>query len=161
VTIEIVEAGVERLDELEPLWHALVQHHAAVAVGLGEPRERADIWERRRRLYEELLAKDGTYALIAERDGAPVGYAMVSLSRPSMTWPIDRAANLETIAVLPEARGAGIGTRLVDAVKERMRAAGVTHLGLGVVATNDAAIRFYRRHGFEPAFVEMIARIRD
>jgi ribosomal protein S18 acetylase RimI-like enzyme len=159
VTIEIVEAGAERLDDLEPLWHALVQHHAAVAVGLGEPRDRADSWERRRRLYEDLLAKDGTYALIAERDGAPVGYAMVSLSRPSMTWAIERTANLETIVVLPEARGASVGTRLIDAVKERMRAAGVTHLGLGVVATNDDAIRFYRRHGFQPAFVEMIARI--
>jgi hypothetical protein len=34
----------------------------------------------------------------------------------------------------------------------------VTHLGLGVVAGNEDAIRFYRRHGFEPAFIEMIAR---
>jgi ribosomal protein S18 acetylase RimI-like enzyme len=159
VTIEIVEAGAERLDDLEPLWHALVQHHGAVADGLGEPRERADTWARRRRLYQELLAKDGTYALIAERDGAPIGYAMVSLSRPSMTWTIDHSANLETLAVLPEARGAGVGTQLVEAVKDRMRAAGVTHLALGVVATNDAAIRFYRRHGFQPAFLEMLARL--
>jgi ribosomal protein S18 acetylase RimI-like enzyme len=159
VTIEIVEAGADRIEELEPLWHALVQHHAVVAVGLGEPRERADAWARRRVHYEELLAKPGAFALIAERDGVPVGYAMVEPDRPSQSWQIDAAATLETLVVLPEARGAGIGTRLLEAVKERVRAAGVTHLGLGVVAANENAIRFYRRHGFEPAFVDMVTRL--
>jgi ribosomal protein S18 acetylase RimI-like enzyme len=44
-------------------------------------------------------------------------------------------------------------------VLERVREAGATHLGLTAVATNDGALRFYRRHGFAPAFVEMVARL--
>ena len=157
--IEIVEAGRERLDDIEPLWHALVVHQGPLLPALGPVRERADSWGRRRAHYEALLAKQGAFALIAERDGRAVGYVTVEPSSPSQTWQLDRAATVETLLVLPEARGEGVGSRLLDTVRERVHAAGFTHLGLGVVATNEGALRFYRRHGFEPAFVEMISRI--
>jgi ribosomal protein S18 acetylase RimI-like enzyme len=157
--IEIVEAGPDRIDELEPLWHELVLHHSRVMRALGPTRERTDAWTRRRRHYEQLLAKPGAFALIAERDGVPVAYAMVEPATPSQSWRIDASATLETLVVAPDARGEGIGTALIEQVRERVRAAGVTHLGLGVVATNEEAIRFYRRHGFEPVFVDMISRI--
>jgi GNAT superfamily N-acetyltransferase len=159
--IEIVEAGRERLDDIEPLWHALVEHQGPLLPALGPARERADAWARRRAHYEALLAKEGAFVLIAERDGRPVGYVTVEPSSPSQTWQLDAAATIETLLVLPEERGAGIGSRLLEAVRERVRAAGATHLGLGVVATNEGALRFYRRHGFAPAFVEMIAALQD
>jgi len=75
--IEIVKAGAERIDDLEPLWHELVLHQRAMLPVLGPVRERADTWERRRRHYAELLAKPGAFALLAVRAGALVGYAMV------------------------------------------------------------------------------------
>jgi GNAT superfamily N-acetyltransferase len=52
----------------------------------------------------------------------------------------------------------GIGSALLDRAREEARAAGCTHWGLSVVAGNQAAIRFYRRHGFEVAFLEMLGR---
>ena len=83
---------------------------------------------------------------------------MVAPGAPSQTWAVEAAATLETIVLLPEARGKGLGTALMDRVREEVREAGGTRLGLSVVAANEAAISFYRRHGFEPAFIEMIAR---
>jgi len=154
----IVKAGLGRLDDLEPLWEALRQHHHAVMPSLGPLREPADSWGRRRAHYEKELADPRAYLLLAELDGRVVGYAMVLGGSPSQTWAIESTATLETIVLLPEARGRGVGSQLVERVKEEARADGVTHLGLGVVAGNEDAIRFYRRHGFEPAFVEMIAR---
>jgi len=155
----ISRAGPERLDDLEPLWHALAVHHGSVTPELAPLRERADSWARRRAHYEERLAQPGAFLLIAEADdGSPVGYAMVSTGAASQTWAIEAAATLETIVLLPEARGKGLGTALIARVREEVRAAGVTHLLLSVVADNAAAIRFYRRHGFESAFIEMIAR---
>jgi ribosomal protein S18 acetylase RimI-like enzyme len=157
--IEIVEAGAERIDDVEPLWRALLEHQAPLLPDLGKSRLPEESWRRRRAHYEQLLSQPGAFVLIAERDGRPVGYAMVELSRPSQSWEIDHAANLETLSVLPEERAAGVGTALMERVRERLREAGVTHLGASVVDTNERALRFYRRHGFEPAFVEMIARL--
>jgi ribosomal protein S18 acetylase RimI-like enzyme len=158
VSARLEKAGVERLDDLEPLWEALRRHHHAVMPSLGPLRERGDSWGRRRAHYENELADPRAYLLLAELDGRPVGYAMVLGGSASQTWAIDSTATLETIVLLPEARGRGVGSQLVERVKEEARAKGVTHLALGVVAGNEDAIRFYRRHGFEPAFVEMIAR---
>jgi ribosomal protein S18 acetylase RimI-like enzyme len=158
--IELVRAGPERIADLEPLWAALGEHHAAVApAAFGPAREHADSWARRRAFYEKALADPGAFAILALRDGRAVGYAVVTPSRPSYTWQLNTAATLETLAVLPAERGNGVGTALIERVREELRAAGVTRLALGVLATNEAAIRFYRRHGFEDAFLEMMARI--
>jgi ribosomal protein S18 acetylase RimI-like enzyme len=50
--------------------------------------------------------------------------------------------------VAPDARGAGIGRALVDAVVEWTRARGCTRLVLSVTETNEGARRFYERCGF-------------
>jgi GNAT superfamily N-acetyltransferase len=71
---------------------------------------------------------------VAERDGRPVGVAL---------WRPDDASTELTYLWAFEA-GAGIGTRLVDAMFERV----VTPIW--VVTTNDNvdALRFYQRLGF-------------
>ena len=51
------------------------------------------------------------------------------------------------IAVEPHRIGAGIGTRLLDALEDAYRAAGVDQLGLSVNLTNPA-MRLYERVGY-------------
>lgn len=57
-------------------------------------------------------------------------------------------AELLTIAVRPEARGQGIGGRLLRETLARAAARGAGRLILEVAADNDAALRLYRREGF-------------
>ncbi|MET7702150.1 MULTISPECIES: bifunctional helix-turn-helix transcriptional regulator/GNAT family N-acetyltransferase [unclassified Streptomyces] len=79
---------------------------------------------------------------IAELDGRPVGCVMcVRDEAPG-------AARLRLLLVEPDARGLGVGDRLVDAVIEFARGVGYREL---VLWTNDvlaAARRIYQRHGF-------------
>lgn len=51
--------------------------------------------------------------------------------------------------VEPDARGGGVGTKVVDAVKAWARANGVRELQLQVTQENKAAARLYERCGFE------------
>jgi ribosomal-protein-alanine N-acetyltransferase len=57
-------------------------------------------------------------------------------------------AEILNLAVLPEARRQGIGSRLLVQVLEEARQAGARRVWLEVRASNAAAIRFYERHGF-------------
>lgn len=84
---------------------------------------------------------------------------MVESASPSQMWRLDAAATLETLVVVPAARGEGVGTALLERVRAETRAIGATHLGAGAVTANEGAIRFDRRHGFEPMFTELIVRI--
>ena len=51
--------------------------------------------------------------------------------------------------VRPDARGHGVGLRLLQALVAQARGRGATVLQLGVIEGNDAALSLYRRAGFE------------
>lgn len=80
--------------------------------------------------------------------GRPVGIASGSPYRPPSTQ-----VGLFGMWVAPEARGQGLGGRLVDAVIAWAWAAGHRRLHLDVGDANEAAIRLYASRGFEPTGV--------
>ena len=152
MSVAIVRAGAERVDELEPLWLALHHHHREVAA---QPvvADDAASWARRRAWYLEMLAGGEDVLLIAERDGRPVGYGFLHLHHgPDDTWPVDgRWGELVSLSVAFEERGAGVGTKLLDAVDAELEARGVRDLQVAVMAGNAEALRLYQRRGLRPA----------
>jgi GNAT superfamily N-acetyltransferase len=163
--MRIVRAGRERIDDLQPLWESLHDHHATIAphlADLGPVRAAADSWAVRRALYEEWLAEPGAFALLAETDGPPVGYAVVHMRGPEETWATgERIGVLETLAVLPGERGRGIGSALFERVYEELRGVGVRELEVAVIARNAEALRFYERQGLLPFTVSYLGRLPD
>jgi ribosomal protein S18 acetylase RimI-like enzyme len=161
--LEIVRAGEERKDDLRPLWESLSQHHAEVApqlTAVGERRAPEDSWAVRRALYKGLFAEPDTFVLIAEHRSSPVGYALVHLRGPEETWASgDRVAELETLTVLPDSRGRGIGTALLEAVFSELRALGVRQWAVGSIASNADAIRFYEGFDVIPFMVAFIGNV--
>ena len=76
-----------------------------------------------------------------------------SLVRGSLLAAIDRRVEpgvllMDGICVAPEARGRGVGTRLLEAVVEHARAAGLGQVRLDVVDANPRARALYERCGF-------------
>jgi ribosomal protein S18 acetylase RimI-like enzyme len=161
--MEIVRAGAERIDDLEPLWASLNLHHVEISPelrALGEVRTREASWRVRRALYEEWLANDDAFVLVAQDDGRPVGYALVDFRGPEEAWATgERIAELQTLAVLPEHRGQGIGTQLVEAAFARLRALGVTEIEVATLANNAGAQRFYERLGLLRFAVTFLGKV--
>jgi ribosomal protein S18 acetylase RimI-like enzyme len=159
----ITVAGRESVDRLEELWVSLSRHHAAVAPELegvfGPVRPEGDSWAERRALYEEWLAEPDGFALIAESDARPVGYAVVSARAPEETWSSGRVAELQTLAVLPEHRGHGIGTKLVERMHEELVRRDIGHFTVAVIASNTDAVRFYERLGLTPFLTTYAGRV--
>jgi GNAT superfamily N-acetyltransferase len=59
-----------------------------------------------------------------------------------------RVAILDDFVVLPERRGQGVGTALLQAARELAEAEGCSRITLQTDADNGAAMRLYRRHGY-------------
>ena len=162
VDVHIRRAGAEALDDLRPLWLELHHHHQAVGgPALGPYVDDEASWAARRALYGEFFAGGG-FAALAERDGALIGYALVAIKTSAETELDDtwvsspRVAEIETMSVLPEARGAGVGTALLDFVDAELAAAGIDDVLIAAFVTNLDAIRLYERRGFRPASLHMI-----
>ena len=162
VDVTIRRAGAEALDRLRPLWLELHHHHQHVGgAALGPYVGDKASWAARRELYREFFAGGG-FAALAERDGELIGYAMVAIKTSAETELDDtwvsapRVAVIETMSVLPAARGAGVGTALLDFVDAELAAEGIDDVLIAAFVTNVDAIRLYERRGFRPASLYMI-----
>lgn len=59
-----------------------------------------------------------------------------------------RVALLEDMVVLPQFRGAGVGSKLLQAAIARARVSGCKRITLLTDGDNEAAQKFYSKHGF-------------
>jgi len=160
--IRIVRGKSERIDDLQQLWESLSEHHAAVAPHLQElGATRAESWPIRRELYRDWLTHAGAFVLVAEERERPVGYALVHIRGPEETWDTGPIAELETLAVLPEHRGRGVGAALLARMHEELRNDGVAHWGVAVISTNADAVRFYERQDLVPFTNSYLGRVPD
>ena len=156
---QIRRGGPEDLPLLEPLWVAVHHRHAESMPELGPYVDDATTWAVRSALYAELLAKPETVLLLASAGDALVGYGLAHVMPLEETWVADtwvtgpRIGEIESLAVLPEHRGQGVGTELLDRLERELRAQGVTDLVLGLLPGNDAAARLYARRGYRPTWL--------
>jgi GNAT superfamily N-acetyltransferase len=149
-------AGVGDLDAVEPLWNALQAHHSSVLPKLGSrtpARPLVDSWHRRRAKYEAWLDSESSFFLIAEEEGRAIGYAFVTVGSPYAGWATGPLASLETLSVLPEARGGGVGSELLGATWRLLAERGVTEMAITAALSNVDSHRFYERNGFKQSFV--------
>lgn len=108
-----VRAGtIDDVERLEPLWHALRDHHVTLPEML-PPRTRDESWAVRKRT---------------------------------------------SLSVLESERGSGVGQALTEAAAKVARDAGAEALFVGVAHSNEGAIRFYEREGFESFYVLLVRR---
>ena len=117
-------------------------------------------------LYVKAWGRPGDTAVIAIDKGFPVGaawYRLFGRDRPGYGFVDEQTPEL-AIAVVPSARGQGVGTALLEALLREARAAGYPAISLSVDRTNAGAIELYERHGFERVAededsVTMLARL--
>jgi ribosomal protein S18 acetylase RimI-like enzyme len=98
----------------------------------------------------------GHAVLVAEVDGAVVGFVTVS---PSRHWSGERDASIGELVVAPEAEGRGVGSALVEAAISYARESGEGRISVSTGAANERARQLYARLGFEPEDVSLSRRL--
>lgn len=163
--VRLRRLSVDDVDLLMPLWAEMHRHHLSVTEHMHSvalPLRIDQAWANRRPLYVDWLSSSDAVALLAERGGRAVGYAMARVVHdPPRSWSIGpHVGILETLSVVPAERGNGLGSQLLAAVKGELAVLGAKQFRLNVVSTNEDAIRFYQRHGMQP-FVTMMVGLVD
>jgi ribosomal protein S18 acetylase RimI-like enzyme len=94
--------------------------------------------------WHRLLGRPDVIVLLAERDGAAIGY--VSAVRRLHPWTGGDVLSLDDLYVRPGHRDAGAGRQLMAALA-RLAAPEQLLIHWGMEADNEGAQRFYRRLG--------------
>jgi ribosomal protein S18 acetylase RimI-like enzyme len=84
---------------------------------------------------------DCSLSRVVEHDGRDLGAALIA----RRGW----TSRLAAMAVIPEARGNGVGGWLVDSLLQEAEARGDRAMGLEVIEGNDPAIGLYESRGFK------------
>jgi ribosomal protein S18 acetylase RimI-like enzyme len=94
-----------------------------------------------RRSLRRFVTSPTADLLVAEAEEI-LGYTLAISRKDS------QATRLYSLAVLPGMVGRGVGSRLLRAAEAAASRRGAERLQLEVRADNDAAVRFYERHGY-------------
>jgi ribosomal protein S18 acetylase RimI-like enzyme len=119
-------------------------------------------------LYVKGWGRAGDAGVVALVDGFPVGaawYRLFRAARPGYGFVDEQTPEL-AIAVVPSARGKGVGSALLAALLASGRAEGHASVSLSVDKHNHGAIELYAQHGFESLHehgdsLTMVARLGD
>jgi ribosomal protein S18 acetylase RimI-like enzyme len=158
-TPELRVATAADLHLVEPLWIAVHHRHTESMPELAPFVSDDESWAVRKELYEELLAKPDTLLLLAFDGAAAIGYGLAHVMELEDSWIPDtwqtgrRIGEVESLSVLPQYRGSGLGTVLLDRLEAHLRDRGARDLILGVLPGNDDAIRLYQRRGYRPTWL--------
>ena len=98
--------------------------------------------------FENLIKNEEIY--IAKVDKEIVGYIIFNIKEkenPSMRYR--KQLNIDAICVDERYRGKGIGTKILESIKEIAKTKGCTDLYLTVNQENENAIRVYEKFGFK------------
>lgn len=149
MTVELPDRS--ELDDIADLWVDLAEGQRAYGSHL--------LAETNRSAVRDALARSLVTGglLVARVDGELAGFVMFGPESQRYEQDVQRGF-VDNIYVAPDHRGEGVGSDLLAAAESKLREAGVDTLSLEVMADNERARRFYRRHGYEPHRVELEKR---
>ena len=150
--IAIEKLKPESIEDIAPLWKALLDHVAALP-GVQVPvRPSDESWPLERKVMLEALKSDA-FVLVARREGKAIGYLFTIVEGPDPVWYTgDSHAQLGHLSVAGPERGNGVGSALLDAMDEELARRGVEDVVIGVDTGNDVAASLYESRGYRPDF---------
>ena len=103
---------------------------------------------------DNILGGDCVNVVAVVPDGRCIGHATLVPDVPASRRDVDAEAYELAIFVLAAYQGAGIGTRLIEALLGAGQEAGIEKVWLTVERWNHPAVALYRKVGFEAASTE-------
>jgi ribosomal protein S18 acetylase RimI-like enzyme len=146
--VRIEPATRDRADTLADLWVQLADEQQDYGSHLLPDGNRAAV----RDIILRHVVTDRLYVAVV--DDAVVGFVTFDVETGYFEQDVTRGV-IEHLYVDPDYRDVGIGSELIERAERALLDRSVDVVSLEVMADNDAARRFYRRHGYRPHRTEM------
>lgn len=146
------------LEDAVALWRQLQAEHEALDARHRPSDSAAERWSNDFRVWTK---SDAHRVFVADAGGKLVGLVTAHPYWPSPMYEQELEVYVTELVVAPEARGEGIGARLVEAVRGWAREQGVTQIRAGVLSRNERGRAFWQREGAEDFFTTVTLPAND
>ncbi|WP_372911180.1 GNAT family N-acetyltransferase [Salinigranum sp.] len=152
----IEPAALGDVDALVELWVRLARGQRAYGSHLRADENRTPV---RESLAQHVVGDGVVVARAADDSDGPtveglVGFVMFGLEGGDYEQVVTRGV-VHNLFVVPERRGEGVGSALLERAEEDLSAFGADVVSLEAMAANADARRFYERHGYRTHRVEL------
>jgi ribosomal protein S18 acetylase RimI-like enzyme len=107
------------------------------------------------RWFAREMGRKGAIVLVAEQDGAVIGYGYATIEGRDWASLLDDHGALHDVLVDASARRSGAGKALVLALCKELEALGARRIVLKTMVQNEAAQRLFAACGFRSTMLEM------
>ena len=145
--MEITRPTIDDVESILECWLALAAEQTAHG-------SRLHVADNREVVADEIAKHVVSQGLLVAVDPEPVGFVMYERQAGRYSQR-ESVGSVTALYVQPAARGESIGSQLLAAAEADLADRGVDTVSLEVLADNEAARRFYRRHGYEPHRLEL------
>jgi ribosomal protein S18 acetylase RimI-like enzyme len=142
--IHYIKTDQQGLEIVKPLWERLRNHHASVSRYFSEQIMKNTFEERSSNILKK--AEQGIINIIVAKDEETdefIGYCIGTISKANQ-------GEVDSIYLLDQYRGNGIGDVLMTRTLEWFREQGVEDIGISVLYGNESVLQFYEKYGFYP-----------
>lgn len=145
--MEVNVAETDDVDQLVDLWVSLAEGQREHGSHLLSEANSV-------RIRESIVRHVVSDSLLIADTGEVAGFVMFSAESGGYEQDCTRGV-IENLYVRPPYRDGGIGAALLETAEELLHADGADAVALEVMAANEDARRFYRRHGYRPHRIEL------
>lgn len=145
--IYYLSGGSELLDEIQPLWEKLNQHHEEISPNFSDEFRVYGFSKRKARLWQKY--ENGQLRIdIAQTKGKNIGYLISAITDSGV-------GEIESIFVEDEFRGQAVGDELMCRALDWLNEQNVHTKVIDVAMGNERVYPFYARFGFFPRVVKL------
>lgn len=143
----IRKATKRNLESIGILWQEFMDFHKERDPAFARS---ADGHEYFKEFIASHLEKESSLVLVAEQDGAVVGYCLAMLAKYPPVFASRDYGTVYDLAVTQRCRKAGIGEKMYQSAEKWFLEKGIHRIELRVVVSNEIATAFWRKMGFLP-----------
>ncbi|RPJ08797.1 MAG: GNAT family N-acetyltransferase [Spirochaetaceae bacterium] len=144
--MEIIPATPAHLESIIEIWKDFMDYHALIDPFFTRSENGHESF---RRYVTGEIPKDDSFLFVCIDNGLCIGYILGNKSTYPPVFKKSHYCQISDIAVLPKYRRKGIGEKFLACVKVWAKERELDRIELRVVASNQLAYSFYRKHGFK------------
>lgn len=143
----IRKATSNDLESIGTLWQEFMDFHRERDPAFARS---ADGHEHFKEFIAGHLEKESSLVLVAEQNGALVGYCFAMLAKYPPVLETRDYGTVYDLAVTQRCRRAGIGEKMYKTAEKWFWEKGIHRIEIRVVVSNEIATTFWRKIGFQP-----------